>query len=208
MKDIAVKDLVLSEVKVVRFSRYNDNRGYFTETYRKSDFEKVDFLKGVNFTQINESHSKKGVIRGLHFQWNPYMSKLVRTVEGHMVDLFLDIRQASPTYGKIAAYDMPSDPEQDYDEWIWIPVGFAHGNFYPEDSTIEYLCTGEYSPDCEIGISPLASDIDWSYCDPKLKDQFNSLKLNATISSKDKEGLTLEQWKQNPNSQLFSFPKS
>ena len=82
-------------------------------------------MKGVNFVQFNESFSRPNVVRGLHFQWNPFMGKLVRTVQGRMVDLFLDIRKGSPSYGKAAAYDMPSTPDKDYAEWIWIPPGFT-----------------------------------------------------------------------------------
>ena len=164
-------------------------------------------MKEVNFIQANESFSKKGVIRGLHFQWNPYMAKLVKTVQGHMVDLFLDVRQGSPTFGKVAAYDMPSKPDQDYDQWIWIPIGFAHGNYYLEDTTIEYFCTGEYSPDSEVGISPLAKDLDWSLCDPELKKQFDQLVENPVISDKDKDGLSLEDWKKNQDSKLFLYSR-
>ena len=98
------------------------------------------------------------------------MGKLVRTLSGRMVDMILDIRKGSTTFGKIIAYDMPSEHEADYNEWIWVPPGFAHGNFFTEDSTIEYFCSGEYSPGCEAGISPLAADIDWSLCEGSLKE--------------------------------------
>jgi len=193
MKIIETKTLVFPEIKVIRYRRFNDDRGYFTETFRQSDFIKT--IPGFSIKQINESRSKKGVVRGLHTQWNPYMAKLVRTISGHMVDLFLDIRKGSPTYGKIAAYDMPSTCDQNFNEWIWIPIGFAHGNFYRQDSTIEYFCTGEYSPSCEVGISPLAEDLDWSLCDKNLKQQFDALiKSKAVISEKYKQGLIVKQW--------------
>ena len=144
-------------IKVIRFARFMDMRGYFTESFRKSDFaSQLAFMKDVQFVQFNESFSRRNVVRGMHFQWNPFMGKLVRTVHGRMVDLFLDIRKGSPTYGKAAACDMPSSPDNDYAEWIWIPPGFAHGNYFTEDTTIEYICSGEYSPGCEAGISPLA----------------------------------------------------
>ena len=124
------------------------------------------------------------------------MGKMVRTILGHMVDLVLDIRKNSPTFGKIIAYEMPIDVDNNLGEWIWVPPGFAHGNFYLEDSMIEYFCTGEYSPGCEAGISPLALDIDWSMCDQELKRKFNSVTLNTKlITEKDRDGLTVEQWK-------------
>ena len=91
-----IKDLAIPDVKVVRFKRFLDNRGYFTEQFRQSDLidsDKVGFLKGESFVQANESFSHKGTFRGLHFQWNPYMGKLVRTVWGRMVDMALDIRK-------------------------------------------------------------------------------------------------------------------
>ena len=96
MKIIEVKCLAIPDVKVIRFGRFRDHRGYFTEPFRKSDFAhhpEMGFMKGVEFFQANESFSNAGVIRGLHFQWNPYMGKLVRTIAGRMVDLVLDIRK-------------------------------------------------------------------------------------------------------------------
>ena len=138
MKILEVKNLAIEDVKVIKYARFSDHRGYFTETFRKSDFQKLNIFKNVEFIQSNESYSKKGVIRGLHFQWNPYMGKLIRTLRGRMVDMVMDIRKGSKTFGKIIAYDMPADTESDFGEWIWVPVGFAHGNFFPEDSQIEY----------------------------------------------------------------------
>jgi dTDP-4-dehydrorhamnose 3,5-epimerase len=205
MKILEVKTLIFTEVKLIKFQRFSDNRGYFTETYRRSDFEN-QFLKNLKFVQANESYSKKGVIRGLHFQWNPYMGKLVRVISGHIIDLFLDIRKNSPTFGKIAGYELASKPDDQTNEWIWIPVGFAHGVVYLEESTIEYLCTGEYSPNCEAGISPLASDIDWSICDKKIKSKFDKLvKKGAIISEKDKQGLTAGEWNRDKRAENFIY---
>ena len=104
MKLVEVKSLAIPEVKVLRFARFRDHRGYFTETYRRSDFQNhpaLDCFSGVDFVQVNESFSRRGVVRGLHFQWSPYVGKLVRTVHGRMIDLVLDIRHGSPTCGKI-----------------------------------------------------------------------------------------------------------
>lgn len=205
MKIIEVKELAIPEVKVIKFARFTDPRGYFTELYRQSDMEKI--LPDFRTVQTNESHSKKGVVRGLHIQWNPYTGKLVRTVAGHMVDIVLDVRKNSPTFGKAIMYDMPSTWDVDYNEWIWVPIGFAHGNYYLEKTTIQYLCNGEYSPSCEIGISPLAKDIDWSVCDSELKNQFDQLiKDGVMISDKDRQGInSLEQWKTDPRSENFTF---
>lgn len=209
MKILEVKTLEIPDVKVVRYQRFKDDRGYFTETYRKTDIEntpQASFLKDQQFTQHNESFAKKGVIKGLHFQWNPFMAKLVRTIRGHMVDLFLDIRRGSPTFGKIGAYEMSANQDQDYNEWIWIPVGFAHGNYYLEDTLIEYIVTGQWAPETERGVSPLAKDIDWSLCEPKLVTIFDEItSKNPLITEKDKKGYTVGEWLKNPDSNNFTY---
>ena len=202
--------LAVQEIKVIRFSRFSDNRGYFTETFRTSDVRKhsqLESLKEITFTQMNESFSRKGTIRGLHFQWNPHMGKLVRTISGHMVDLVLDIRKGSPTFGKIIARDMPASTDAENQEWIWVPPGFAHGNYFLENTIIEYFCSGEYSQFCEAGISPLSYDLDWSLCPSPLQKQFFDLiGANPIISEKDKNGLSLAQWNRDEASQNFIFP--
>jgi dTDP-4-dehydrorhamnose 3,5-epimerase len=209
MKILSAKDLALPDVKVIRFARFSDHRGYFTELYRRSDFQNnpaTSFMRGVQFQQCNESFSKKNTVRGLHFQWNPYMGKLVRTVRGHMVDMVLDIRKGSPTFGKIIAYDMPADVTGDFGEWIWVPPGFAHGNIFLQDTMIEYFCSGEYSPGCEVGISPLAKDIDWSMCDERLKSVFHEIAPRTDlITDKDKAGLSVSTWEADPRAVHFVF---
>jgi len=207
MKILEVRNLAIEDVKVIKYARFSDHRGYFTETFRKSDFQKLDIFKSVEFIQSNESYSKKGVIRGLHFQWNPYMGKLIRTLRGRMVDLVMDIRKGSKTFGKIIAYDMPADLESDFGEWIWVPVGFAHGNVFPEDTQIEYYCSGDWSPKCEAGISPLAKDIDWSLCDPALKTIFDDAANGPLITDKDKNGHTLTGWLEGKDSDNFVYGK-
>ncbi|MCC7125630.1 MAG: dTDP-4-dehydrorhamnose 3,5-epimerase family protein [Acidobacteria bacterium] len=207
MKILSVTSLALPDVKVVRFARFPDSRGYFSEPFRRSDFDThadLAFLHGVALPQMNESWSRANVIRGLHFQWNPFMGKLVRTISGRMVDLFLDIRLGSPTFGKIAAYDMPASDEAPHSEWIWVPPGFAHGNFFTVQSRIEYLCSGEYSPGCEAGLNPTTTDLDWSLCDAGLRQEFEALVGNgAIISDKDRAGLTLTAWQADERSQQF-----
>jgi len=210
MKILGVRSLTIPDIKVVQFARFSDHRGFFAEHFRKSDFgthPQLDFMKGVEFSQCNESVSKTGTVRGLHFQWNPYMGKLVRTLRGRMTDMVLDIRKGSPAFGKIVAYDMPARNNLEYGEWIWIPPGFAHGNFFTEESHIEYFCSGEYSPSCEAGISPLAADIDWSLCDPQLKKEFDAIACaDPLMTEKDRNGHSLASWVSNPNSDRFIFP--
>lgn len=208
MNIITVKPLYFPEVKVIRYGRFPDKRGYFTEHFRLSDMVKLDFLSPFRFVQCNESYSIPNTIRGLHFQWSPYQGKLVRTIFGRMVDLILDIRIGSPTAGKIIAYDMPARHDEDFGEWIWIPPGFAHGNFYTEHSKIEYFCTGEYNPQCEAGISPLSVDIDWSCCDESLKREFDEIvRRGPVISDKDRNGYSFEAWLRNENANNFIYGK-
>lgn len=209
MRLTVVKSLKLPEIKVITFGRFCDHRGYFTEHFRRSDLKNhpdTNFFNDVEFVQVNESFSKAGTIRGLHFQWNPYMGKLVRTITGRMVDMVLDIRKGSPTFGKIILYDMPADNKKDYSDWIWVPPGFAHGNFFPENTMIEYFCSGEYSPDCEAGISPLAEDIDWSLSDSQLKNLFDDIASSTElITDKDKNGFSVSKWKNDERSINFIY---
>jgi dTDP-4-dehydrorhamnose 3,5-epimerase len=209
MKIVSVRSLAIPDVKVIRFARFADHRGYFTEPFRQSDIDghaDLAFLRGVRLPQMNESWSRPGTVRGLHFQWNPFMGKLVRTMSGHMVDIFLDIRLGSPTFGVVGMHDLPAPAEAPEVEWIWVPPGFAHGGFFPEASHIEYLCSGEYSPGCEAGVSPLATDLDWSRCDPALRTEFDALVTRgAVISDKDRDAPGLDTWRGDPRAQNFIY---
>ena len=209
MKILDVSSLQIEAVKVLRFARFRDHRGYFTEHFRKSDFDKypkMGFMQGIEFPQANESFSRTGTIRGLHFQWNPFMGKLVRTISGRMIDMALDIRIGSPTFGKIICYEMLGASEGEASEWIWIPPGFAHGNFFTQDTLIEYFCSGEYSQNCEEVISPLAEDIDWSLVKENLVEMFKDMAARTQrMTDKDRNGLSLSAWKSDPRSSIFPF---
>jgi len=194
MQIVEQKNLAFPEIKVIKFSRFKDERGYFTEIYRQSDFQNIEALKDVRFTQCNEARSNANVMRGFHFQWEPPMAKMVRLIQGNLIDFMLDIRLGSPNFGKIIAYQITANINNDYDQWLFIPPGFAHGTLLLEPSLIEYFCTGHYNPECEAGISPLADDIDFSLCDKKLTHQFFESKRNFTLSIKDKLSYTVLQW--------------
>jgi dTDP-4-dehydrorhamnose 3,5-epimerase len=194
MNIVDVRTLAFPEVKVIRAAKYRDHRGYFFETFRKTDLERhAAFLAGLEVVQANASFSRAGTVRGMHFQWDPPMGKLVRTVHGRMIDLVLDVRPASPTFGRMLAYDMPAN-----DEWadlIWIPPGFAHGNAFPTDCHIEYLCTGEYNAAGEGAVSPLAPDVDWSLVEVRLAEEIRALMGNGLlITDKDRSALSAAQW--------------
>ncbi len=207
MKILEVKNLPIDGVKVIRFARFADSRGYFTETLKKTDIAEnpdLAFLRAFNFVQTNESFSKKGVVKGLHFQWQPPLAKLLRTISGHMVDMILDIRKNSPTLGKIILYDLPADTAQEFNEWIWLPPGMAHGSFFLKDSINEYFFTANYHPEGEAGISPLAEDLDWSLADPALKNKFEKLKYQEIlINGKDKNGFSFKEWQKDERSKSF-----
>lgn len=196
MKNIEIEQLALPEIKVIKYGRYMDNRGFFNEIHKTSDFEKIDFLNGIKFVQTNESFSFPAVIRGFHFQWNPIIGKFIRVVSGHIMDFAIDIRKQSKRYGKIVGYELRGDHRMDYNNWIWIPPGFAHGFITIEPSYVQYLCTGEYNSSCEASISPFANDIDWSLCDIKIKNDFNIMKTSTRlkITDKDKNGYSINGW--------------
>jgi dTDP-4-dehydrorhamnose 3,5-epimerase len=132
------------------------------------------------------------------------MGKLVRTICGHMIDIVLDIRIGSNTFGKAFMYDMPV--HKDFGEWIWVPPGFAHGNLFLDDTTIEYFCTGSYNKSCEAGISPLSNDIDWSLCSDKHRDMliYNANAYNL-ITDKDINGFSLQKWSTSDKADNFLY---
>jgi dTDP-4-dehydrorhamnose 3,5-epimerase len=206
MKISSISKYQIPGVKLINFDRFMDQRGFFTETFRASDFIYNGlriFPNGI--MQSNESFSHKNVLRGLHFQWNPNMGKLIRTIAGHMVDLVLDLRQGSPTQGKIMAFDMPAKSTNTSSSWIWVPEGCAHGNYFLEDTYIEYFCSDAYNGDCEAGISPYAEDIDWSICDAGLKNKFFELKDSFIATPKDINGLSVKEWLSRADSNNFTI---
>jgi len=211
MKILEIKNLPLEGIKVIRFARFLDARGYFTEALRKSQTQtdpQLNFLQSFDFPQCNESFSLPSTVRGLHLQWNPYVGKLVRTVFGRMVDIILDVRKGSPTFGKAILYNMPAQAGKEFGEWIWLPPGFAHGNFFTEETIIQYFCSGEYNPECEAGLSVFANDIDWSLTDPQLKKELDQvIQAPPLMSDKDKAGLSITDWSSDKRSDNFIYGK-
>jgi len=206
MKINKVSNTQISGVKIITYARFMDERGFFTESYNKNEFAQnaaLSFLKDNMVVQANVSYSKKNVVRGLHFQWNPNMGKLVRVIDGAMIDLFLDIRKNSTTYGKISAYLLESSPEKNENTVIWLPEGIAHGCIFLAGSYIEYYCDVAYNPQTQGTISPFSSAIDWSIMDQNLKSRVDKVLENPIISEKDKNGLTLDQWSKTIESELF-----
>lgn len=205
MKVLEFRELEIPEVQVLTFARFCDDRGYFTEQYRKSDFEKLPQVSFPNtFVQANESWSHAGTFRGMHFQWNPYMGKLVRCVTGSIIDFALDIRKGSPTFGKVVSYQLSSRGIDQQAEWIWVPPGFAHGIFAVDKSLIEYFCTGEYSQGCEACITIFDTDINFDF---SIIPQGKLNRIVKHISIKDAEGLSLSDWLEKSESSEFEYGK-
>ena len=138
---------------------FEDSRGYFFESYSQRDFDAN--VAPVRFVQDNESRSSYGVMRGLHFQFPPYsQAKLVRCVRGAVLDVAVDIRKGSPTYGRHVAAELTEDNHLQF----YIPKGFAHGFAVQSESAVfQYKCDEFYHPEADGGISILDSSlgIDW-----------------------------------------------
>lgn len=138
---------------------FRDDRGYFFESFSQREFEEK--IGKINFVQDNESKSSYGVMRGLHFQRPPYtQSKLVRCVKGAVLDVAVDIRKGSPTYGQHVAVELTADNHRQF----FIPRGFAHGFAVLSDEAIfQYKCDNFYAPQADGGISILDAslNIDW-----------------------------------------------
>ena len=161
-----IPDIILIEPMV-----HGDERGYFAETFRADKLEEFLGYK-INFCQDNESKSSRGVLRGLHYQLHPAaQTKLVRVIQGSVLDVAVDIRKGSPTFGKHVAVELSAENKIQ----LLVPRGFAHGFVVLEDDTIfAYKVDNYYSPENDRGIlfSDEALDIDW-------KISHNELKLSA-----------------------------
>jgi len=150
----------IPDVWVIEPKVYGDYRGYFVETFRQDKFEDALGHK-VNFIQDNESKSSKGVLRGLHFQLPPHaQSKLVRVIEGAVLDVAVDIRKGSPSFGQHVAVELSDDNKKQ----MFIPRGFAHGFVVLTDTaTFAYKVDNYYSPECDRGLAfdDIDLNIDW-----------------------------------------------
>ena len=140
----------IPEVIVVEPKVHGDERGYFVETFRQDKFEKFVGFK-INFIQDNESRSHKGVLRGLHYQLAPFaQSKLVRVIDGRVLDVAVDIRVGSPTCGEHVAVELSGKNKKQ----MFVPRGFAHGFVVlSETCTFAYKVDNYYSPECDRGIA-------------------------------------------------------
>lgn len=175
----SIPDVVLVEPAV-----HGDDRGYFVETFHQGRFEEA-IGHHVNFIQDNESKSSKGVLRGLHFQLPPFaQSKLVRVIQGEVLDVAVDIRKGSPTYGQyVSAILNETNKHQ-----LFVPRGFAHGFVVlSEIAVFAYKVDNYYSPECDRGLAfdDIGINIDWGIDESLLKLSDKDLKQPALDQLKE-----------------------
>lgn len=172
----AIEGVVIIEPRV-----FKDDRGYFFESFSQREFEEK--VRPINFVQDNESMSSYGVMRGLHFQAPPFtQSKLVRCVKGKVLDVAVDIRKGSPTYGQHVAVELSEENHRQF----FVPRGFAHGFAVLSDTAIfQYKCDNFYAPQSDGGISiqDESLGIDWQIPMDK-----------AILSAKDLKHLCLKEF--------------
>lgn len=171
---LAIPDVVLLTPKV-----FGDERGFFMETFRQSEFEQ--HCGNYQFVQDNHSSSTKGILRGLHYQHQKPQGKLVRVVKGEVFDVAVDMRQNSPTFGQWVGEYLSEYNKR----MLWVPPGFAHG-FLVTSETAEfvYKCTDYYNLGDEYSLlwNDETVGIDWP-----------EVNVSISLSAKDKEGLSFEQ---------------
>ena len=157
----------IADIVVIEPTVHGDSRGYFVETFRQDLFEQALGFK-VNFVQDNESKSSKGVLRGLHFQLAPHaQSKLVRVIEGRVLDVAVDIRVGSPSFGQHVAVELSADNKRQ----MFVPRGFAHGfAVLSETAIFAYKVDNYYSRECDRGLAfdDAALGIDWQLAESEL----------------------------------------
>ncbi len=161
-------DLMIFEPKI-----WEDSRGYFYESYNRNDFKVAGI--DINFVQDNQASSTYGVIRGLHYQLDPFaQTKLIRVLSGSIMDVAVDIRKGSPTYGKAYSIELSSDNKKQ----LLVPKGFAHGySVISETAEVFYKCDEFYNKESEAGIA---------YDDPSLNIDWQVPLDKRIISEKDK----------------------
>jgi dTDP-4-dehydrorhamnose 3,5-epimerase len=179
----------LGDIAVLRPEVFEDERGFFMETYRDDQFRELGLPH--HFLQDNHSGSRRGVLRGLHFQWDPPMGKLMRVTRGAGYLVAVDIRKESPTLGQWFGIEVTAENKKQ----VWAPAGFARGFCVLSDfAEIQYKCTGTYNKKGESGIlwNDPAIGVIWPVSDP-------------VLSEKDEMAQTLEQWLRAPESDNFTY---
>jgi len=186
---ISIENRYLGDVVVLVPEVFQDSRGFFMETFRTDQFEEHGLPS--DFVQDNHSRSAKGVVRGLHFQWDPPMGKLMRVTMGSAFLVAVDIRKGSPTLGQWSGVEASAENRRQ----VWAPAGFARGFCVLSDfAEIQYKCTGLYNHQGESGIR-------WD--DPRIGVQWPD--TGHSLSDKDRKAQSLEEWLVRPESDNFRF---
>ena len=189
--EMRIESRQLGDVVVLVPQVFEDERGFFLEAFRADQFERLG-LPGL-FVQENHSRSKKNVLRGLHFQWDPPMGKLMRVTCGAAFLVAVDIRKGSPSLGRWVGLEVSAENKKQ----VWAPPGFARGFCALSDWVeIQYLCTGVYNNKGESGIL-------WN--DPALGVAWPVPAEEAILSDKDRKARTLAQWLASPESGHFKY---
>ncbi|MBM3801933.1 MAG: dTDP-4-dehydrorhamnose 3,5-epimerase [Acidimicrobiia bacterium] len=179
----------LGDVVVLIPSVFEDERGFFLETFRADQF--ADLGLPDRFAQDNHSRSSKGVLRGLHFQWDPPMAKLMRVTAGTAFLVAVDIRKGSPTLGRWFGIEVSAENRRQ----VFAPAGFARGFCVLSDAAeIQYKCTGVYNPKAESGIR-------WD--DPEIGIQWSI--SSPILSAKDARARSFSEWLKSPESDYFRY---
>jgi dTDP-4-dehydrorhamnose 3,5-epimerase len=187
--EIRIEARELGDVTVIVPDAFQDSRGFFMETFREDQFKALGLPH--YFVQDNHSRSTKGVVRGLHFQWEPPMGKLMRVSLGSAFLVAVDIRKGSPTLGKWFGLEVSAENRRQ----IWAPAGFARGFcVLSEVAEIQYKCTGLYNNKAESGIR-------WD--DPEIGIQWPLTQIQ--LSEKDRKAQTLAQWLATSQSDNFLY---
>jgi len=187
----SVESTSIPEVRIVRPRLFPDERGWFTEVLQVDAFEALGGGLPTRFVQVNQSRSTRGVIRGLHFQWDPPQGKLMRVVAGRAFMVAADIRPGSPTLGRVVSVEASAEEPV----LFWAPASFARGFAALSDvAEIEYFCTSVYNPACE-------SAIRWD--DPTLRIPWPV--RDPIISGKDAAAGTLDDWLSRSASAVFRY---
>ena len=171
METVSLVDI--PDILVITPDVFNDSRGYFMESYNLERYQRAGV--NVSFVQDNESFSSKGVVRGLHWQASPFtQAKLIRVITGSILDVAVDIRKGSPTFGQHVEVELSSKNKRQ----LFIPRGFAHGFMVTEDGTmISYKCDNPYSREHERGLR---------FDDPALGIKWPDIGTDIVLSEKDK----------------------
>ncbi|PSV10848.1 dTDP-4-dehydrorhamnose 3,5-epimerase [Photobacterium kishitanii] len=173
-----VIDTSIPDVKIIEATVFGDDRGFFMETWNQKKFEDLVTGKSTKFVQDNHSKSKKGILRGLHYQTQNTQGKLVRVVSGEVYDVAVDIRKDSATFGQWVGVYLSAENKRQ----LWIPEGFAHGFYVTSDEAeFVYKCTDYYNPSAEISIA-------WN--DSNIKVEW-PLSNEPVLSEKDANALEL-----------------